>query len=295
MSKAIIFFLALFGAHCFSSAKSQEIRLIHYPEVGSQVQSLMQVESIIIDKKQKTTQINFRMQSPEVDSLVYSFNLNKIYLDVNGKYLIKCKKIINLSSNKKRTIRASSKGDKFAFVFSKAISPDIEKFNIKDDTSQGWNLFDISLKKSSDYGYNRMKNGASADLIAKLEKESGGRPIIIEEFFTREEYENHPGIPGVLDVAPSFPGGLKALSAFVNSHITYPQTAVNQGIEGTVVLEFVVDTNGDVINIKVLKSVHPLLDEEAIRVLSLTPKWSPGILDGEVVKVAFTYPFIFNL
>ena len=82
---------------------------------------------------------------------------------------------------------------------------------------------------------------------------------------------------------------------FIAKNIVYPNKARNNGIAGRVVVQFVIDSKGIPENIKILESVHPLLDAEAIRLVSIMPRWEPGKVDGEVVKVSFSLPVSFGI
>lgn len=93
---------------------------------------------------------------------------------------------------------------------------------------------------------------------------------------------------------PTFPGGDTELVAFVNSHRRYPEEAYRRGIEGRVVCSFVVNADGAVSHIKVIKGVEPTLNEEAIRVLAQMPDWTPGRLDGRPVPVRVIWPVPFR-
>lgn len=94
---------------------------------------------------------------------------------------------------------------------------------------------------------------------------------------------------------PKFPGGDKALVEYINKELNYPPTALENGIQGRVVCTYVVNTNGKVSNIKVIRSVHPELDQEAVRVIENMPDWTPGQKDGKKVAVEYTLPIIFKL
>ena len=95
---------------------------------------------------------------------------------------------------------------------------------------------------------------------------------------------------------PSFNGGdANSFSKWVASHLNYPQKAQEAGKEGRVILGFVVDENGQVTNVKVLRSVDPDLDAEAVRVVSSSPKWEAGQQNGQAAKVSYTFPVIFKL
>lgn len=95
---------------------------------------------------------------------------------------------------------------------------------------------------------------------------------------------------------PTYPGGENALINEVVSNVKYPLIARKKGLEGMVVVYFVVDKDGSVTNVNVPKSVHPLLDEEAIKaVKNLKKKFRPGQIDGNLVKVVFACPVKFRL
>lgn len=94
---------------------------------------------------------------------------------------------------------------------------------------------------------------------------------------------------------PEFPGGISALGRFLSTHIRYPTEAEENGIQGRVILKFIVEKNGKISNIKVLKSIDPFLDREAIRVVNSMPNWKPGIENGKYVRVEYVLPVTFRL
>lgn len=94
---------------------------------------------------------------------------------------------------------------------------------------------------------------------------------------------------------PEFPGGMEALMQFLASNIKYPVICAELGIEGKVYVGFVVDKKGIVTNVHVMRSPDANLSKEAIRVVSMTPRWSPGKQGGKPVKVAYTVPVNFKL
>ena len=99
-----------------------------------------------------------------------------------------------------------------------------------------------------------------------------------------------------LDAKPQFRGGdANGFSAWVNSRLTYPVTAKKNGIQGTVTLQFTIEPNGKVTNVEVLSGVEESLDREAVRVVSKSPRWKPGYVDGKPVRVTYTFPVIFLL
>ena len=98
-----------------------------------------------------------------------------------------------------------------------------------------------------------------------------------------------------VDEMPQFPGGNRAMMAYIGQNIKYPAEAVAKGIEGRVLVQFVVNKEGDLQDIKVMKSIDSLLDQEAIRVISSMPKWTPGKLKGEAVNIQYVLPIQFNI
>ncbi len=94
---------------------------------------------------------------------------------------------------------------------------------------------------------------------------------------------------------PEFPGGQAALFQFLNKHMKYPQVCQESDIQGRVIVQFVVDKDGSITNPEVVRSVHPLLDTEALRVIRMMPKWKQGMQQFTPVRVKYTVPVIFRL
>lgn len=117
----------------------------------------------------------------------------------------------------------------------------------------------------------------------------------------REEVEpetvEEETIPFVLaDQKPSFQGGdANTFSRWIAQHLEYPEIAKENGVEGRVVLEFTVLKDGTLGNLKVLRSVDPSLDKEALRVVSTSPKWEPGRQRDRAVNVTYQFPVVFQL
>ena len=94
---------------------------------------------------------------------------------------------------------------------------------------------------------------------------------------------------------PSFPGGNQALVSYLCRNIIYPVRAEIKGIQGRVLVSFIVEDNGKITNASVKKSVDPYLDKEALRVVKSMPKWIPGKINGKNVRVCYTIPVGFKL
>ena len=99
----------------------------------------------------------------------------------------------------------------------------------------------------------------------------------------------------IVEQMPEYPGGMEALFKYLSENVKYPEDAKKQKIEGRVLASFVVETDGSITNVEVVKPAFPSLDAEAVRVLSSMPNWIPGKQNGEVVRVKYTVPLVFNM
>ena len=113
----------------------------------------------------------------------------------------------------------------------------------------------------------------------------------------KEEGVEEEAIPfQLVEEKPSFNGGdANEFSKWVNSRLEYPEIAKENGVQGRVTLQFTVNADGSVSNVKVLRGVDASLDKEAVRVVSMSPKWKPGKQRDRAVKVTYTFPVIFQL
>lgn len=114
-------------------------------------------------------------------------------------------------------------------------------------------------------------------------------PIVVEE--PEEEQQ----IFQVVENMPEFPGGNAALMAYLKKNIKYPTICQEQGIQGRVIVQFVVNADGSIVDPQLIKPINPYLDKEALRVVSGMPKWKPGEQRGKAVRVKFTLPVTFRL
>ena len=119
------------------------------------------------------------------------------------------------------------------------------------------------------------------------------KEVIATEPVKPKEEENK--VFDVVEQMPSFPGGQAALMNYLNNNIKYPVIAEENGIQGRVVVQFVVGKDGHISDVKVAKSVDPSLYKEAVRVVKAMPKWIPGKQNGQAVTVRYTLPVTFRL
>lgn len=112
---------------------------------------------------------------------------------------------------------------------------------------------------------------------------------------SREEMKNTNEVFVVVEKQPEFPGGTQALMKFINENVNYPREAQENGIQGRPIVNFIVEKDGTINDVKIVRSVDPLLDAEALRVAESMPKWSPGKQKGQPVRVRYTLPLVFRL
>lgn len=99
----------------------------------------------------------------------------------------------------------------------------------------------------------------------------------------------------VVECMPEFPGGMKRCMDFIQKEMRYPEEAKNAGIQGRVILQFIIEKDGTPAQPRIVRSVHPLLDKEALRIIRQMPKWTPGKQDGKPQRVLYTIPISFRL
>lgn len=136
------------------------------------------------------------------------------------------------------------------------------------------------------------------DNILNLEDDSS-LGVEIQDYVeeVQEEVVEEETIPfQLVEEKPKFQGGdANDFSKWVNQRLVYPEVAKENGVQGRVMLQFTVKTDGSVSDVKVLRGVDPSLDKEAVRVVSMSPKWTPGKQRDRKVKVTYTFPVIFQL
>ncbi|WP_017259227.1 energy transducer TonB [Pedobacter arcticus] len=98
-----------------------------------------------------------------------------------------------------------------------------------------------------------------------------------------------------LEAMPEFPGGMSAWAKFLTKNLKYPVMATEGGVSGKVLVSFVVEKNGEISNLKVIKGIGGGCDEEAMRVIKKSPFWKPGMQNGRAVRVAYMMPVVFRM
>ena len=99
----------------------------------------------------------------------------------------------------------------------------------------------------------------------------------------------------IVEQMPEYPGGAQALMEYLKDSIKYPEDAQKQKVEGRVLVKFVVETDGSISDVEVVKHAFPSLDTEAVRIIQGMPNWTPGKQKGQAVRVKFVAPINFSL
>ena len=141
------------------------------------------------------------------------------------------------------------------------------------------------------------KKVENKDVAESVQKDT---PTSIDEtqvvaYATTPRAEEQGEIFMIVEEQPMFPGGMEELMKYLQKEIKYPQEAIDKGIGGKAIVQFVVNTDGSICNDSVVRSVDPILDAEAIRVVRSMPNWTPGKQRGEPVRVRFTMPVAFGM
>ena len=139
-------------------------------------------------------------------------------------------------------------------------------------------------------------NTAIGSFDVKGNDETGGEVLKAKEVIAQPEppKEEETKVFDVVEVMPTFPGGQGALFEWLSKNIKYPVVAEENGVQGRVIVTFVVERNGSITDVQVAKSVDPSLDKEAVRVVKAMPHWIPGKQNGSAVRVKFTVPVTFR-
>ena len=139
-------------------------------------------------------------------------------------------------------------------------------------------------------------NTAIGSFDVKGNDEAAGEVLKAKEVIADEKpKEEETKVFDVVEQMPQLPGGNAALFEYLSKHIKYPVIAEENGIQGRVIVTFVVERDGSITDVKVVKSVDPSLDKEAQRVVKSMPRWIPGKQNGSAVRVKYTVPVTFRL
>lgn len=147
------------------------------------------------------------------------------------------------------------------------------------------------LKSQDELSQNKTAIGA----LTVVGNDESGEVLKAKQVVVTEQPKEETKVFDVVEQMPSFPGGPQALFEYLSSHIKYPVVAEENGVQGRVIVTFVVERDGSITDVKVAKSVDPSLDKEAQRVVKSMPNWIPGKQNGAAVRVKYTVPVTFRL
>ena len=176
-----------------------------------------------------------------------------------------------------------------------------DDFTETDDESESeeeWSTEEAASPSNNDNGNNVAEEHQSEPQPAEKQEVSNSnrqpfKLVPVDEEPTRSSADNK--IFDVVEERPSFPGGDAALMQWLSSNIKYPVIAAENGIQGRVVVQFVISKTGVIRDVKVLRGVEPSLDKEAVRVIRSMPRWTPGKQNNTPVNVRYTLPITFRL
>ena len=133
-----------------------------------------------------------------------------------------------------------------------------------------------------------VENDAKVEETAIQASEETGQAVEVEEPEEQQIFQ-------VVEEMPEFPGGMAECLKFLGKNIKYPTISQENGVQGKVIVQFVVNKDGSIVDPVVVRSVDPYLDKEALRVIKTMPKWKPGKQRGKAVRVKYTVPVTFKL
>ncbi|MFW9596425.1 MAG: TonB family protein [Paludibacter sp.] len=229
--------------------------------------------------------------SISVPDTIRKGNLIETFYFKSGKIKSTCSVLLQFKLNANKTIIQSYTSGKVAW-YDPAVEKHLER--LKDGIYKEW-----------------YENGQIRKEVEYSEGKRNGRYISYWENGQKKREElmnNNKSVEGKcfdingdeikytqIEQMPEFPGGDEKLMAFLRKNIKYPRTMMEKNIQGRVIAQFTVKKDGSLSDIKIVRSIHPLADEEALRIISLMPNWKPGIQEDELVNVKYTLPINFRL
>ncbi len=155
----------------------------------------------------------------------------------------------------------------------------------------------VACNGSDSTSKNTTDSVASPKDSVKVAKKKGKTSVIYTTANNVKIVKDAHGIYNQAEKAPEFPGGQEGLSDYINKNLTYPQTAIDNGITGTIHISFVVDEHGKVLNPQVMdsKNLSNDLNEETLKMFNNMPLWKPGLVKGKNVKTRLELPVSFQL
>lgn len=237
--------------------------------------------------------ISARIYAMNKRHVIYTISVNDECLNIKKKESY----VLNIHNNKQWNIKDIFKPET------------IESKNLKDVVKNGKMLFNGNslLLAATDYNYSiplnlLQESDCLVDEIKQLfvaKKNNEVLTRIDNDIYVKQAELNAmldaEVVFDVVEQMPEFPGGPQALFTWLSQNIKYPAIAEENGVQGVVTVRYAVERDGSITDVKVMKSVDPALDREAVRVIKSMPRWKPGKQNGEAVRVRSTVPVTFRL
>ncbi len=221
-----------------------------------------------------------------------SFKINKS-LKV-ARYYAMTQMFIGDTCNAINILNSCSKKEANEF-YNKYFKPDTLYYTDKLKTSFGeYSVIYYNICSGFYYQYFYLKSNSTNKINKYKLVDSQGNEMIIRNG-KEDKINDYERLFCNVDQLPEFPGGNDSLTSFISNNIQYPSASRMLKIQGRVIVEFVVNSDGKVENVKLLNGVEESLNNEAIRVIKSLPNWNPGIVDNMPVSVAFAVPINFKL
>jgi len=161
--------------------------------------------------------------------------------------------------------------------------------------SASWTLIKVVVAIPAFFAVLFLFTAGSANKLSAQNTQQNAKPTEQKKTVDQEKLYTAETVFTVVETMPSFPGGQEALYKYLRENIKYPEEAKSKGVQGTVFITYIVEIDGSVTNVKVLRGIGSGCDEESVRVVSAMPKWSPGKQRGVPVRVQFNLPVKYKL
>lgn len=159
---------------------------------------------------------------------------------------------------------------------------------------KNYSLKSISLDEGQELELEYKKDSAEIYNEEEMQRREESLRSALEKALN--ETADDPLPSSLVDDIPTFMGGdANQFSKWVSQRLVYPEVARSNGVQGRVTLQFIIEKDGSLSNVKVLRGVDPVLDKEAVRVVSMSPKWTSGKINGKPVRVSYVFPVIFYI
>lgn len=266
----------------FTSATVSEQKTIQ--KISDQISSDATITDVASDLKNEIS-ASAKNTSPEKSMVKEVSTLKGKVVNASGEPLAS----VSVTYTKKHI--GSITGKEGSFTIPNYEDGDILTFNLE---SKGYVILKKGFKNIKDYvilnkGFKNIPEKHSFVVLLSLRSNLIPRPNVDSIKFPK------PVSFTAVEKLPTFPGGDKAFGNFLASHIRYPKVAKDEKIQGRVIVSFIVEKDGSLTNIKILRDIGGGAGPEAVRVLSESPAWNPGIQNGKKVRVSYTMPVNFTL